>query len=404
MARCADHLVCACCGGAIADPFALLRQQTRQTRRDAVYAYELTVLGAQTWCYLATAPDGSRFDLVLANAVLSEENDSSRVCRSRRPYAYTAQPFDDAVRFDSVFIVENSSSPTAENSWFPGYEWQAVFCSECEEPPLLGWAFTPDKDSDLAGAVPFFGLLLTRLRERPVPLPTLGLHGVSSPAHEILMPAMSDARDPSTLWPMSRQRLASSILPVTSVSRPQLPQPFRSRGAADAARGRGLMPPALLPSMPGQPPASVEAEASQRTAARRSSAAAARRLPLAAEEGEGSSSGEEAEDFQLQRANARRTGLERARPSVTGWSGRLPQQQRDVVGSKLPLTARTAAPQAAPTLVHASRNRSAGSAVRASAAALAVAGDSDSRVCSCGLSVFNCRCGPLAPLPRLARD
>ncbi len=48
---------------------------------------------------------------------------------------------------------------TSEYSWFPGYAWQILQCSQCSS--HLGWSFTPVQ----AEGAGFFGLILDRLVE-----------------------------------------------------------------------------------------------------------------------------------------------------------------------------------------------------------------------------------------------
>ncbi len=62
-------------------------------------------------------------------------------------------------------------APTAENTWFPPFEWTIVCCAGCRG--HLGWLFTPPGGGGSGGAAagaaaPFFGLRVTNLRDSRV--------------------------------------------------------------------------------------------------------------------------------------------------------------------------------------------------------------------------------------------
>jgi len=119
-----------------------------------------------------------------------------------------------------------SKCPTAENSWFPGFAWQAVRCGGCPKPNLLGWAYTPEQGG--AALMPgYFGLIITRLRER--------MAMVNQSCKLSLRPAI----------------LGLNAETIRSTSNP---------AAAAAARGIGAMPSELIPSASTPTPGLTAAE------------------------------------------------------------------------------------------------------------------------------------------------
>jgi hypothetical protein len=76
-----------------------------------------------------------------------------------------------------ALALASDIAPTAENTWFPPFEWSIVCCAGCRG--HLGWLFTPPGggggggrgggDGAAAGAAaPFFGLRVTNLRDSRV--------------------------------------------------------------------------------------------------------------------------------------------------------------------------------------------------------------------------------------------
>lgn len=153
-------LACASCGQAICTAESLIRNRVYSTLREAVYAYELSLLGVPVWCYSATGQSGNRCDVVLLE----------EVCVGRAPG--TAALTGRARRAAGVVVSTTQAPPTSDHCWFPGFRHQAVRCGGCSVNRLLGWAFTPDSgESTLDGgprASGFFGIIVTRLRERPL--------------------------------------------------------------------------------------------------------------------------------------------------------------------------------------------------------------------------------------------
>ncbi len=50
-------------------------------------------------------------------------------------------------------------APAADFSWFPGYRWQIIYCTNCKN--HLGWLFSRNTNNR------FFGLILSQLTHRP---------------------------------------------------------------------------------------------------------------------------------------------------------------------------------------------------------------------------------------------
>ncbi|EOD28110.1 hypothetical protein EMIHUDRAFT_47771, partial [Emiliania huxleyi CCMP1516] len=122
-------LVCAQCGSPISTAEELCTERVDTFAR-AVYAYELDVLDEEAWCYSATNPSDTRFDV----ARFRLPADAARACR---------------LRFEGV--------PTAEHSWFPPFLWSMACCERCRS--HLGWAFHREG----ASTPEFVGLILTHL-------------------------------------------------------------------------------------------------------------------------------------------------------------------------------------------------------------------------------------------------
>lgn len=247
----ASCLVCAACGQVICTEDSVLRDRCYLTLRKAVYAYELSVLSAPAWCYSATGQTGDRFDILLLEEVC--------VGRAQR----SPGRFGGAHRAAGVVATDTQAPPSDDNSWFPGYNFQAVRCGGCSIPRHLGWAFTSDGSSARApgGNAPlrsFFGLVVTRLRERPLNAATGFTPSVSFPL--------------GGFGPRLRGLSASTVSGTCAAA------------AAGAARGRNAMPSQLIPST--------------------SSTAAPVSICLKGWEGDADSasgSESEAEDFELQR-------------------------------------------------------------------------------------------------------
>ena len=178
----APALCCANCGS----PIALapdIMAELHPVMKDAVFSYELDLLGRDDCCvYSATNPGDVRFDVVRVDA----------------QRALTAEGFGVRRR------VALTGSATPEHSWFPPYCWRMCSCASCLA--HLGWGFELPMSllalvsdaaaaaADVTSAVPvegagkveigaaapprlasprasgceFLGLILTRLREKRV--------------------------------------------------------------------------------------------------------------------------------------------------------------------------------------------------------------------------------------------
>eukprot|EP00931_Biecheleriopsis_adriatica_P110807 TRINITY_DN85138_c0_g1_i1.p1 TRINITY_DN85138_c0_g1~~TRINITY_DN85138_c0_g1_i1.p1 ORF type:complete len:440 (-),score=60.41 TRINITY_DN85138_c0_g1_i1:25-1344(-) len=135
-----ELLACANCFSQIARPADILQEKI-ESRKDAVYPYELTVLDCDSWCYSATDSDRDRFDVI-------------RI----RPNASN---------------IRLLASPSAAHSWFVGYAWRRAECECCHN--HIGWGFCAAfqdsagrpvvRSSTLWDMAPtFLALILTRLR------------------------------------------------------------------------------------------------------------------------------------------------------------------------------------------------------------------------------------------------
>mmetsp|Transcript_61429 Transcript_61429/g.109610 ORF Transcript_61429/g.109610 Transcript_61429/m.109610 type:complete len:349 (+) Transcript_61429:113-1159(+) len=283
-------LACAECGQAVATAAALMPEQVRFTLKKAVYAYELGVLGVSTWCYSATGAGQERFDIVrLAEVCIGGARNSLLADRL------------GTRRATGVVVADVEASPKSENSWFPGFMYQAVRCGGCPGRRLLGWAFTPE-DATSAHCAGFFGLIITRLRERPFGCPGW-------------RPSSFAAGGPAIAAATSRGFRPLRGLTAGTVMGTSAP------GAAAAARGRGTMPVQLIPSTETSARGPSPFTAIRRLVSRGSAGAVA--LNAASNQDEADDSGassDESTDFQLQR-QTRRHEAERRMSSSRGPSG-----------------------------------------------------------------------------------
>lgn len=251
----------------------MIRNPAPTTLKEAVYTYELNILGSSAWCYLASHPDGSRCDLVRATPAFAPDCNPSLLPTAAQAPATTRAPataqFQDtshphrvSERRASITSVATNAGlpqqsqqqlqvlhtvdvvelvahkrPNAEHSWFPGFAWQHLSCKGCSSSGLntgLGWLFTPTGKAGSGLRMPFFALLLTKLREREIQSLTMMQ---SSPRHINLLGSSNHTAQIAAL--------AYS--------------PGSSRAAVNAALGRVSMPPSLLPTMsePGDGPVSL---------------------------------------------------------------------------------------------------------------------------------------------------
>lgn len=67
----------------------------------------------------------------------------------------------DILTFTQCQSVLDATPPTSEFTWFAGYSWSILICSNCTE--HLGWRF---ENSELSPAQ-FFGMIHERLEEIP---------------------------------------------------------------------------------------------------------------------------------------------------------------------------------------------------------------------------------------------
>jgi len=144
-----EFLACARCGQPLVASRSVMSQREHRTLKQAVYAYEIDVLGTSTWCYSVTSKDGSRYDIIRAIEVASGGATGGGLSSSSGGSL-------------GVMVMDKSSCPEDSHSWFSDYAWKAVRCGGCRlHTTLLGWVFVP-KEGDMPG---FFALILTRLRE-----------------------------------------------------------------------------------------------------------------------------------------------------------------------------------------------------------------------------------------------
>lgn len=105
-------MVCAHCDLPLFNQVALIREKF-DTWTQVAWSYELEVMGFDSvWCYSATNQHDSRFDVVRAGKAASHG-------------------------------VTVRGTPTAEFSWFPGFSWSMASCRGCKT--HLGWGFSPDR-------------------------------------------------------------------------------------------------------------------------------------------------------------------------------------------------------------------------------------------------------------------
>lgn len=348
-----EVLACARCTQPVVASSAVVRERERCTLRQAVYAYEIDVLGQPTWCYSTTSEDGNRYDIIRAMEVSS--GGATGGC---------LRLFSGGSL--GVMIMDKAKCPEGNHSWFPNYAWQAVRCGGCRQGfNHLGWIFTP-KEGSLPG---FFGLILTRLREI-TPRFTPRLFPESSADSEHI--ALRRQRE-------FRGLSASAV------------QTAGSNEASAAVRGFGTMPSQFLPCTDA---ASRNPLADVPCSARRSPRpAAARRCPrplqpplperlavveVACDSDKSDSSAESA-DFQEQRFAQRHSSCELAAKRRAQTLSRLGGPRRPVRqahGGDVKVLPRLEAP---------------GSRSRAEARKAAPAA-AESRCGRCGASSTNCRC------------
>jgi hypothetical protein len=121
-------MACAACNAGIAGESDVL-EEVLEHARDAVFSYDLEVLGKTIKCFSATNPNDNRFDVV---------------------------------RFgQEIDFIKSDSSFFSDHSWFPGYLWAPAGCETCGD--FLGWKFRHIEQDDNE----FFGLIITKLRYRP---------------------------------------------------------------------------------------------------------------------------------------------------------------------------------------------------------------------------------------------
>eukprot|EP00933_Yihiella_yeosuensis_P035658 TRINITY_DN2924_c4_g1_i1.p1 TRINITY_DN2924_c4_g1~~TRINITY_DN2924_c4_g1_i1.p1 ORF type:complete len:421 (+),score=66.83 TRINITY_DN2924_c4_g1_i1:85-1347(+) len=229
-------LACAECGQAVVTACSLIAECQVSTLQQAVYAYELTVLGRPITCYSVTSRTGERFDIVLA-AEVCIHNSAGRGNSLQRGAAWRGKR-------RAAGILALDDAPKAEHSWFPGFTWQGIGCGGCESTQLLGWAFAKDtavgcNDQNGKQSSGFFALVVTRLRERAL---------AWSPGHCQMRGQIE--LDPAQLRPepMDDSGVVFSQHPTHRGLRADELCRSSGPGAAAAARGLASMPWQLLPS------------------------------------------------------------------------------------------------------------------------------------------------------------
>ena len=254
-------LCCANCGS----PIALapdIMAELHPVMKDAVFSYELDLLGRDDCCvYSATNPGDVRFDVVRVDA----------------QRALTAEGFGVRRR------VALTGSATPEHSWFPPYCWRMCSCASCLA--HLGWGFelpmsllalvgdaaaaaadvtpvvpvegagrveigaaaSPRLASPRASGCEFLGLILTRLREKRVtrsacaappraPRLAAGLLARGGLSRRGDLGGNDDASDGATVASLaSRRARLFRLLGLMGIS----VAPGRGGGAAGAAESAG---------------------------------------------------------------------------------------------------------------------------------------------------------------------
>eukprot|EP00747_Dinoflagellata_sp_TGD_P186838 gnl/TRDRNA2_/TRDRNA2_44163_c1_seq1.p1 gnl/TRDRNA2_/TRDRNA2_44163_c1~~gnl/TRDRNA2_/TRDRNA2_44163_c1_seq1.p1 ORF type:complete len:323 (+),score=20.83 gnl/TRDRNA2_/TRDRNA2_44163_c1_seq1:110-970(+) len=196
--------------------------------------------------------------------------------------------------------MDPSKPPRSEHSWFPGFAWQAVSCGGCSPSRLLGWAFTPIEGRSSEG---FFGLVVTRLRDRPMEAEPHNIREVTTtPLFRSCADASSGGCAGPLAAPRTRRMRGLSASTVSAVTSP---------AASAAARGMCGMPAQMLPS----------------------TAKCDRRPFPHAEENDASCSSDESEEFQEQRRNRKHESLsiELAPPTALRSNCRKPQPRYSAV-------------------------------------------------------------------------
>lgn len=113
-------LLCDGCNAPLCTSDDILRDKI-PALSEAVYSYELDVLGEDIWVYSATNPSARRFDVARCNARVANDLGLIRCKRSFSP----------------------------EYSWFPSYDWCMAECATCGR--HLGWGFATAAANDDAG-------------------------------------------------------------------------------------------------------------------------------------------------------------------------------------------------------------------------------------------------------------
>lgn len=260
-------MACSSCGQVVSSSNSIICQPYFEIFRKAVYTYELPVLGLSSACYSVTASNGKRYDLIRV----------SEVCL-RDKFRIRSEGFTGLKTASGVFVKEASKS---DDSWFPGFCWQAIHCGGCRSPQLLGWAFSKDPPGRKLQPSGFFALIVTKLCERfmTFPLPSPG-------RNTGWLDGLSCRRDLVHLHPLPGHR----GLGVDELLRSTAP------GASAAARGFASMPLQLLPSTTSRHPVASRQEGERGLQI------------LAARKCDGTeSSDEEYEDFVRRREVARRS-------------------------------------------------------------------------------------------------
>ena len=147
-----EVLTCQRCGSVVATAADLLTQPYDGVLKEAVFSYELELLEVEScWCYSATNPGDTRFDIVRLD--------------------FTLPDMENRVVCEPEF--------TEDYSWFPPHAWSMASCVRCRA--HLGWGFAaPLKErgeteggGGAATARPrdaaFLGLIVTKLRQRRLP-------------------------------------------------------------------------------------------------------------------------------------------------------------------------------------------------------------------------------------------
>ena len=189
-----NWLVCSTCSTPIVERNELLTELYHPILKEAVYTYQLDLLGQDCPVYSATNPGTTRFDVVRATFAADRQlpvvqprmlaaADIADFFRRLRVTMVVpddqveqvidveidlADPSDEPSTEDGDFTVQCVGPITNEFTWFPPHSWNIATCPACHD--HIGWAYydTSMVDAtDISTVKPvFFGFIVTKLREK----------------------------------------------------------------------------------------------------------------------------------------------------------------------------------------------------------------------------------------------